>query len=196
MLDTSTPDDVRVFLARARRLDPGALVRLRPGGPGRVELWTVLPFAVLANLTVPGSVTADVTVRADALADRLAGGAEPAPADHHWRGALPRDRGVILEELTAAECRRIGEAAATTLRQARGKGVGDRRLRDALLDQVVLTVEVDDDRYELPLRLLIGLLRMGFAPHGTVRVRRDGTRLGLEGLAGAVWGPATGLNLR
>lgn len=198
MFVTETPDDVRVFCTRARRLDPGALVRLRPGGPGRAELWTLLPFTVLANLTVPGTAEADATVRADALVAWLDGEAEPSRADQQWRGALPTDRGEVLEELPAAECRRIGEAAAATLKEARGKGVGDRRLRDALLDQVVLHVEADGGRHEVPLRLLIGLLRMGFAGQdsATVRVRRSGSRLGLEGIAGAVWGPAPGLALR
>lgn len=198
MLDTETPGDVRVFISRARRLDPAALVRLRPGGAGAAELWTLLPIMVLANLTVPGSVAGDTTVRAEALAAWLDGGAAPAPADHQWRGALPRDRGEVLEELPAAECHRIGAAAAATLSEARGRGVGDRRLRDALLDQVVLHVETGTTTAQVPLRLMIGLLRMGFAGtgDGAVRVRRSGGRLGLEGSAGAVWGPAPGLELR
>ncbi|HZE42098.1 MAG TPA: hypothetical protein VE172_25155, partial [Stackebrandtia sp.] len=126
---TDAPADARAFLARTRRLDPAALVRLRPDGDDRVRWWTVLPFGVLATVSLPGHVDADVTVRAADLDAALPDGPLPTRHDELWRGSLPGAQATVLEEIPAAEFHRIGTAAAETLRQARGRGVGDRRLR-------------------------------------------------------------------
>jgi hypothetical protein len=184
---------VRGFLTRARRLDPAALVRLRPGAPGHLELWTVLPFDVLATITTAGRLDGDITVRAGDLDTALPAGPLPARADHQWRGALPAHAGTVLEQLGPDECRRIGTAAGQTLAQARGKGVGDRRLRDVLLDHVALRVIVDDTEHPVQLRLVLGLLRMGFVTDGPVLVRHTAGRLGLQTDTGTVWTRAPGL---
>ena len=186
---------VRSFLARAVRLDPAALVRMRPAGDGNVQLWTVLPFKVLAGTTVPAQLSTDVTVAAADLAAGLSDGTMPATRDGQWRGAVPGDAGTVLEQLSAAECRGIGAAAADTLRRSRGRGLGDRRLRDALLDHVTLRVCVEQGEYELRLRLVLGLLRMGLVGDDTVRVRLTAGRLGLETDLGVVWNPAPGLSV-
>ncbi|WP_415645029.1 hypothetical protein [Stackebrandtia soli] len=183
------------FLARACRLDPNALVRLRAGAAGTVEAWVVLPFDVLAMTSVPGDFDGDRAVLAAELLRVLDGGELPVSRDRQWRGALPRGTGEIVEEIPVADIRRIGEAAAATLRAARGQGVGDRRLRDVLLDQVVVTVLDDDGDHAVRLRLVVGLLRMGLADAGVVRVRRLGGRLGLEADMGTVWSSDPGLTL-
>lgn len=197
MIAAESVADVRTFLARVCRLDPEALVRIRPaGGPGRVELWTVLPFRVLATRAARGDLNEDVTVRAAQLVDSMPDGGTPARMDLHWRGSLPGDVGVELEQIPAAECRRIGVAAGEALRQRRGGEVGDRRLRDALLDHVALRVATEDGtEHEVRFRLIVGLLRMGFATRGMVSVRSSGGRLGLAGVDGAVWNPTGKLTL-
>lgn len=195
MFAPDAASDVHRFIARARRLDPAALVRLRPGADDTIELWTVLPFGVLACASAPGSIDGDATVRAADLETVVSDGEMPNRVDRQWRGALPADTGVVLDELSAEECHRIGESAGQTLRQARGKGVGDRRLRDVLLDHVALHISVESGEYEIRLRLVLGLLRMGFAPAGPVRIRLTAGRLGLEAVGGTVWNPAPGLTI-
>ncbi|MGH8880488.1 MAG: hypothetical protein ACRD0P_24565, partial [Stackebrandtia sp.] len=82
------------------------------------------------------------------------------------------------------------------LAQARGKGVGDRRLRDVLLDHVALQVSRDETTHEIELRLVLGLLRMGFVSGVPVEVRRAAGRIGLRTDVGTVWERSKGLALR
>lgn len=206
-IDIQTRSVLRVFLARAQRLDPQALVRLQPTGDGG-RLWVMLPFGVLATMSMSMTVSEDVTVRADALSDRVRDAeatdliAGMPRHDGQWRGGMLPDPGAqVIERLTAGECHRIGDEAATALRDAQRqaeeqqRAIGERRLRDTLLDHVALTVTVESDKHDVPVRLVVGLLRMGFAPDGTVLVRRSGRRLGLEGVHGAVWAAGGGLPL-
>ena len=113
-----------------------------------------------------------------------------------WRAALPSGAGTVLDEISAAELRGLGEAAADTLGRARGKGVGDRRLRDALLDHVALRVTDADATREIRLRVVLGMLRMGFVGPDPVRIRRLPGRCGLESASGVVWERAAGLTVR
>lgn len=192
LVDASSTADAADFTARAMRFGPEALVRLRPSGDGTGRLWTVLPFRVLACRTVATSHADDVTVRAAELlrADM------PARHDGAWRTTLPASDGEVLETLPGVEMARLDRAAAETLRSRRGQGVGDRRLRDALLDHVAVTVVADDTKYEVPLRLVVGLLRMGLHdPAEPVRVRLAGRRIGLEGARGSVWSLEAGLRV-
>ena len=55
-----TATEAAPFLARLTRLDPDALVRLRPAGPDRVVLWGRVPWGVLVTRTVPGGAVGDV----------------------------------------------------------------------------------------------------------------------------------------
>ncbi|HIW61506.1 MAG TPA: hypothetical protein H9881_03535 [Candidatus Stackebrandtia excrementipullorum] len=199
--------DLLVFLARARRLDPHALARLQPvEGGGRA--WAVLPFGVLATRVVPVAVSEDVTVRVSDLFDRARGAGGLASVeglsrhDGQWRGGtLPDPAAPVIERMAAHECRRIGDEAGTALRAAQEqarvdqRAVGERKLRDTLLDHVALTVTAEATRYEIPVRLVVGLLRMAFAGDGPVLVRRSGRRLGLEGVHGGVWLIGGGLPL-
>jgi hypothetical protein len=200
--------DAGAFLARLVRLDPTAPVRLRPAGaPGRVVLWARLPWQVLVASTVAGDAAADVTVgAADLLAELGRGGAAlPERRDAQWRWPLPPSRSEPVEVLPTVEVRRIADAAAGTLRTASeegvaGRAVGQRALRDALLDHVAVVVTPDDPpgpAVHVPQRLVQGLVRMGFlgavddpaaaSARAGVRVRVAGRWVGLVGPYGAAW---------
>jgi hypothetical protein len=186
-----SPADVGPFLARLTRLDPAALVRLRPAGPGAVVLWGRVPWGVLATRTVPGPAIADTTVAATELLTSIThgDGRLPPPRDRDWRWALPSGPGRAVETLPAGELRRLGSAAAETLRAARGQ-VGERMLRDTLLEHVPIVVTGDGDEIEIRQGLVQALLRMAFI--GTdgstdVTVRIAGTWVGLAAEHGSVW---------
>jgi hypothetical protein len=182
--------DADAFLVRLLRLDPGAVVRLRPAPAGRVELWARLPFEVLVGRGVPGSVPGDVTVPAQAL---LAGPDLPAARDAAWRWTLPPVPGRVVERLPAAEVLRLDRAAAATMRTAAaegigGRAVGSRALRDALLDHVPIVVQSGGERFEVPQRLVQALVRMGFpAPDSSVEVHAAGAWTGLVAAYGSAW---------
>jgi hypothetical protein len=195
--------DAGAYLARLVRLDAAALVRLRPAGDSTVALWARLPFDALVTRRVRADFAEDRTVRAaDLLAVLSAGGAElPSRRDTEWRWPLPSGPGRVVERLPVAEVRRLGTAAATTLREAvsggvGGRPVGERVLRDALLDHVAVVVITDDgERVDLPQRLVQAVIRMGFvgpaegpAPTGeTAEVRLAGGWVGLAGPYGTGW---------
>jgi hypothetical protein len=199
------PDDVGPFLARLVRLDPGALVRLRPAAPGAVALWGRVPWGVLVTRTVPGpdlTDLTDTTVGATALLTSLThSDGEPLPArDREWRWGLPPGPGRTVETLPAAHLRRLGAAAAETLRAARGR-TGERMLRDALLDHVPIVVTADDLKIHIRQGLVQALLRMAFVNtdgSGEVTVRVSGTWVGLGARYGAAWlqnGPSLAVRL-
>ncbi|MFI2646083.1 hypothetical protein [Micromonospora fulviviridis] len=190
--------DAGAFLARLVRLDPAILVRLRPvPGARRTALWARLPWDVLVVRTVPGTAPGDATVAAaELLAELSAGGdALPRRRDDGWRWPLPPVASRAVEALPGAEVRRIATAAAGTLREASthgvaGRAVGQRALRDALLDHVAVVVTPDDPPgapVEVPQRLVQGLVRMGFLGAGDVQVRIAGRWVGLVGPYGAAW---------
>ncbi|MFI2714146.1 hypothetical protein ACH495_28900 [Micromonospora sp. NPDC018662] len=190
--------DAGAFLARLVRLDPAALVRLRPvPGAGRTALWAHLPWGVLVVRTVPGDAPGDVTVAAaELLAELSAGGAAlPRRRDDGWRWPLPPPASRPVERLPGAELRRIADAAAGTLREAAahgvaGRAVGQRVLRDALLDHVAVVVTPDEAPgapVEVSQRLVQGMVRLGFLGAGDVQVRVAGRWVGLVGPYGAAW---------
>ncbi|MBW4702789.1 MULTISPECIES: hypothetical protein [unclassified Micromonospora] len=196
--------DAGAFLARLVRLDPATVVRLRPlPDVGRTALWARLPWDVLVVRTVAGLAPADVTVVAAELLARLAAAdaALPPGRDDRWRWPLPPGASRPVEVLPAAGLRRIAEAAAGTLRTAaaegvRGRAVGQRVLRDALLDHVAVTVTPDADPtepVEVTQRLVQGVVRMGFLGPAEVtgaqevQVRVAGRWVGLVGPYGAAW---------
>ncbi|WP_229403480.1 hypothetical protein [Micromonospora okii] len=183
--------DAGAFLARLVRLDPAALVRLRPasppaapdarapgapaspGGPAaRTALWARLPWGVLAVRTVAGAGCGDATVPARELLAGLAAGEDALPArrDAQWRWPLPPPASRPVELLPAGELWRIAEAAAGALREAAahgvaGRAVGQRALRDALLDHVAVVVTPEDPPgppVEITQRVVQGVIRMGF----------------------------------
>jgi hypothetical protein len=183
--------DAAPFLARLTRLDPAALVRLRPAGPGLVALWGRAPWGVLVSRRVPGESTVDVTVSASALLHGLTEGAAALPPvrDRDWRWGLPPEAAGPVEKLPAAELIRLGAAAASTLREAHGR-IGERMLRDALLDHVSIVVSSGSARVEVRQALVQALLRMGFVAtenDGPVTVGTAGGWVSLSAKYGDVW---------
>jgi hypothetical protein len=216
--------DVGAYLTRLIRLDPSALVRLRPASRGvaapgvaapgvaepfpTVALWARLPFDVLVTRHVRSTLGEDSTVRASELLTALGASpvgpqALPPRRDSSWRWPLPSSAGRVVERLPAAELRRVGAAAAGALREAaasgvRGRAVGERVLRDALLDHVPIVVHSDEgERVEVPQRLVQAVVRMGFLGSGSadavpadsdrVAVRLAGAWVGLAAEYGTAW---------
>jgi len=143
--------DAGAFLVRLLRLDPHAVVRLRPGPPvaGGTEIWAMLPFGVLATRRLRTVIDADMTLDAAGLLAAL----DPevstldkvARRDADWRWPLPSSRGTALDSIPASEIVRIAAAASRTVREAAeqgvaGRAVPERALRDALLDHVPIVV--------------------------------------------------------
>ncbi|MBQ1071608.1 hypothetical protein KBX06_00275 [Micromonospora sp. C31] len=210
--------DAGAFLARLVRLDRDAPVRLRStDARGRTALWGRLPWGVLVVRTVAGDGPGDATVPAgELLAELAAGGvALPTRKDERWRWPLPPPASLRVETLPGGELRRIAAAAAGALRDASthgvgGRAVGQRALRDALLDHVPVVVTPDDppgEPVEVTQRMVQGLVRMGFlgsaegsadrGDAGDVQVRTAGRWVGLVGPYGAAWSQkATDLAVR
>jgi hypothetical protein len=192
--------DAGAFLARLTRLDPAALVRLRAAGP-RTVLWARLPWGVLVTREVAGSgALADATVPAAELLDVLAssGDALPARRDEQWRWPLPPVTAEPVESITGPEIARLAAAAAGTLRAVAagglaGRAVGQRAVRDALLDHVALVVTpAGGGRVEVSQRLVQAVSRMGFLGPADIdaadtRVYVAGPWVGLSAPYGVAW---------
>jgi hypothetical protein len=193
--------DIGPFLARLVRLDPAALVRLRPAGAGRLTVWGRVPWRILVCRTVPAIAapahgptplsTVDMTLPAGQLLDGMTAGraALPERRDAQWRWPLPGSAGEPVESVPAADLVRLGAAAASTLRSGSGR-FGERVLRDAILDHVAIEVRSGEERVEVRQGLIQALLRMGFVTERmqeTVTVRTLGDWVGLEAAAGQVW---------
>jgi hypothetical protein len=200
--------DAAAFLSRLVRLDRAALVRLRAVPPGevgaaphRLALWARLPWEVLVTRLVEAiePPRADITVSAEALLHSLDGPGVPDRRDVEWHWRLPHSTGTVVERIAPDEIRRVAAAAARTLREVGdsgvgGRSVGERALRDALLDHVPIVVEAAGDRVEVPQRLVQGVLRMGFLGGGTgspaehpVAVRVAAGWVGLAAGYGTAW---------
>ena len=191
--------DAGAFLARLTRLDPQAPVRLRSAG-GRTALWARLPWQVLVTREVAGPGPGDVTVSAAELLAVLGRGGDELPArrDADWRWPLPPPGPTVVETVAAAELSRLAEAAAGTLREVSaggisGRAVGQRAVRDALLDHVALVVTpASGGPVEVSQRLVQAVLRMGFlGPAGVdspdSRVCVTGRWVGISAPYGVAW---------
>jgi hypothetical protein len=194
-LADSSLADARAFVARAVRLDPGALVRLRPAGQGAVVLWSRLPWGVLVSRSVRGAVAGDRTVLGSDLLTRLDADL-PASRDTDWRWSIPSGAGEVVERIPGADVLRIGVAAAQTVRTAAaegiaGRAVGSRMLRDALLDHVPIVITTDGGaRIPVSQRLVQAVVRMGFtkgAAGDFVDVRISGPWTALACSYGSAW---------
>jgi hypothetical protein len=191
--------DAGAFLARLTRLDPALPVRLR-SGKGRLALWARLPWGVLVTREVAGAGPGDATVSAAALLSALAGGRAELPPrrDAAWRWPLPPAGVQVVESVAAAELARLAEAAAGTLREVAegglaGRSVGQRAVRDALLDHVALVVTPPGGApVEVSQRLVQAISRMGFlGPAGRevpgARVCVAGRWVGISAPYGVAW---------
>lgn len=174
--------DETAFAARVARLDPDAPVLAREG-----RLWAVLPIGVLA--VREAAALPEGVYRA---ADLAAGTAAARPADS-WRVRLPPPPWTAIETVPAADVADIDRKAAEALRERLGQGIGERRLRDAMLDHAALTVDSDGTFHRVQVRLVAALCRMGFLGEDPVTVLRSGRRLGLAATYGAVWERDRGL---
>ena len=191
--------DAGAFLVRLTRLDPAAPVRLRASG-GRTALWARLPWEVLVTREVAGDGPKDATVSAAELLSVLAkdGSALPGLRDEQWRWPLPPAQAATIESISGAELARLAAAAAGTLREVAAGALGDRTIgqravRDALLDHVALTVTPSSgEPIEVSQRLVQAISRMGFlGPDGVdaleTRVRTAGKWVGLSAPYGVAW---------
>jgi len=197
--------DIEAFLGRLVRLDTAALVRIR-STPNHATLWGRVPWDVLVSRTVSASFgPTDLVVRA---ADWLVHPAGPTDVaalsrvDSAWRVPLPPDERQVIEAVPAATLRSLGAAAAETLRSAAsggvgGRAVGQRAVRDALLDHIAIVVSAGERRVEIPQRVVQAVVRMDFAGGDeSVRVLGAGAWIGLAARYGtAWWRPSTGLAL-
>lgn len=189
-------NDAGPFLARLIRLDPGALVRLRASG-SRTALWARLPWDVLVTREVDGRGPDDATVSAAELLAILAqdGDRLPERRDAQWRWPLPPPAAETVESVASAEISKLAAAAAGTLREVTtgglaGRAVGQRVVRDALLDHVALVVTPGP--VEVPQRLIQAVSRMGFlgpesAELPDTRIRVAGRWVGLSAPYGVAW---------
>ena len=197
--DIAGVSDAGAFLARLTRLDRNVLVRLRSAGE-HTALWALLPWGVLVTRKVAGPGPGDATVLAADLLAALAGDHPDLPVrrDADWRWPLPPARSIPVEWVAAAELSRLAEAAAGTLREVTagglsGRAVGQRAVRDALLDHVALVVTRDEGGpVEVSQRLVQAVSRMGFlgpadrdAP--ATRVCVAGRWVGLSAPYGVAW---------
>jgi hypothetical protein len=174
-------------------------VRLR-GAAGRTALWARLPWDVLVTREVAGRGPDDATVSAAELLAVLAAGGDRLPErrDAQWRWPLPPPAGATVESVAAAELTRLAAAAAGTLRAVSadglgGRAVGQRAVRDALLDHVALVVTPPEgEPVEVSQRLVQAISRMGFlgpdrADVPDTRVRVAGRWVGLSAPYGVAW---------
>jgi hypothetical protein len=199
--------DAGAFLARLTRLDPAAPVRLRRVHPrrnadeaGLTALWARLPWDVLVTREVAGHGPEDATVSAAELLEVLAGGGDRLPErrDAQWRWPLPPAASETVESVAGTELSRLAAAAAVTLREVSsgglaGRQVGQRAVRDALLDHVALVVTPPKGQpIEVSQRLVQAISRMGFlGPEGAealdTRIRVAGRWVGLSAPYGVAW---------
>jgi hypothetical protein len=191
--------DAGAFLARLTRLDPAAPVRLR-STRSRTALWARLPWDVLVTREVAGAGPGDATVSAAELLAVLARAGEELPVrrDSLWQWPLPASGSQAVESIASAELARLASAAAGTLREVTtgglaGRAVGQRAVRDALLDHVALVVTPPSGPpVDVPQRLIQAVSRMGFlgkpdVDTGDSRVRVSGRWVGISAPYGVAW---------
>ncbi len=191
--------DAGAFLARLTRLDPAAPVRLR-STRSRTALWAMLPWDVLVTREVAGAGPGDATVSAGELLATLARGGEELPVrrDALWHWPLPPAGAQVVESVAGAELAALADAAAGTLREVSagglaGRAIGQRAVRDALLDHVALVVTpTSGPAVAIPQRLVQAVQRMGFLGRADVdsadaRVCVSGRWVGISAPYGVAW---------
>ncbi len=173
MIAATDREAVVSFLTRLLRLDPNAPVRVRPtsGAPDQpsAHVWAMLPFRVLVSRPLSTAPAADATVLAADLLAALAAGSDGSAVkrrDELWRWPVPSSEGRAVETIPAADLIRLAAAAARTVREAGAQGVGgrvvgERILRDALLDHVAIVVTTDaGERVDIAQRMIQAVVRM------------------------------------
>ncbi len=177
-------EELAAFKQRLLRFDPGALVRLRDG-----RAWGRLPWDVLVS--VDHECAGDVVVSAAS--------GEKRDADWHWQ-LPPLGSARVVEVLPAAQIVELASAAERALREASvSLSVGQRAIRDALLDHAVITgtSDVDGTQFVVPQRIVQGIVRMRLIWPGGVEVLVAGPWTGLRTRIGEAWYRASsGLTVR
>ncbi|HET9116948.1 MAG TPA: hypothetical protein VFN75_02550 [Pseudonocardiaceae bacterium] len=160
--DAVERDDLGVFVARAVRLDGGALVRLRSGST-HLHAWVDTPFDALVTRSVRGAVRpADLTIRGTDLLSAMAVSADTVVdpggrQDILWRCALPPERGWReVDQVPAEILAGLAEQGACLAKE------NHRSPPSALLDQKVITVSGAGFDVGVPMRCLFALCGMGF----------------------------------
>jgi len=201
--DPAERENLTTFVARAVRLDPAAVIRLRRRGDRYVSAWAATGFEALAVRTVVAELGVDdVTAGGDVLLSGLQGPTTNDridlgfSMDSAWRTALPPVSGFVhIDDVPARTLVELAERGAE-LAAEHGSGHGP---PVSLLDQAVLTVSGGSDRVEVPMRVVFALTAMGFIPHAgeraqarhissteIVRVRATRTWLRLDARYGSV----------
>jgi hypothetical protein len=162
--------DLAPLIRRAVALDPASLIRIRTR-PTAAHALVRLPFDVLVGRRIPGAfgITLDATYVTEDLLGWLDGDApDPPQRDQAWRGGVPVESGWRrIDTVPDDVIRGLVGQGALTLRDAAGReglpGAQPRaEVTDALLDSIVLTVSDASTEIQINLRLLSGLVRMGF----------------------------------
>ncbi|MCM6777681.1 hypothetical protein NDR87_29500 [Nocardia sp. CDC159] len=201
--DPAERENLATFVARAIRLDPAAVIRLRRRGVNYVSAWAATGFEALAVRTVVAELgVGDVTVGGDLILSGLNGPDAGAPIDlgysmdSAWRGALPPTTGFVhVDDVPARALVELAERGVE-LAAEHGSGHGPPA---SLLDQTVLTVTGGDEQVEVPMRVVFALTAMDFIPHSgdkadsrritsteIVRVRATRTWLRIDARYGSV----------
>jgi hypothetical protein len=189
---TADRDDAAAFTGRAARWDAGGPVRLKADGD-LIRIWATTPFDTLVSRAVHGSMSpSDVTVYAgnllSALAVAPAGPVDPGPViDAAWRSQLPPPGGwIAVDEVPARVLAEIADSGVEQARANPGPGGG---ASAALLDSEAITVSGNGMNVTIPMRMLMALSGMGFAPGGqdeTVRVSATDAWMRIDARFGAV----------
>jgi hypothetical protein len=206
--DAGDREDLGAFVARAVRMDPQSLVRLRnspsrPPGPGadpgatvqaRLQVWATTPFDALVTRSVAGRIDPpDCTVHAANLLPGIAVARsteiDPGPVvDPLWRTQLPPLAGWSLVDTVPAAV--VGDLIERGSSSARDNVSPAGGTSSSLLDQQVLTVSGAGYTVAVPMRCLFALSGMGFAGTGStssdIRVFATDAWLRLDARFGAV----------
>lgn len=187
--------DAAAFVGRLSRWDPMSPVRIRREDR-LVRLWAGTPFDTLVTRAVRADCSvADVTVHAanlvSALAVSTAQDVDPGPAiDAQWRAQLPPPGGWISVDSVPASV--LSEVADAGVRQAKENAGPLGGAPAGVLDAEAILVTGNGMKVSVPMRVLLALSGMGFAPADAsgepeqVRVRATDSWLRLDARFGTV----------
>lgn len=160
-------DDAAAFAGRAARWDSAGPIRMRGEGE-LVRLWATTPFDTLATRAVRGDLEPrDVTVHAGNLVAALAvgtsDGVDPGPQiDARWRSQLPPPGGfTTVDSVPAAVLAELADRGVQQVQERPGPSGG---ASTAVLDAEALVVTGNGMNVSIPMRVLLALSGMGFAP--------------------------------
>ncbi|WP_029135430.1 hypothetical protein [Nakamurella lactea] len=185
-------DDAAAFAGRVARWDAVGPIRLKVDGE-LVRLWATTPFDTLATRAVhAGLQPSDATVHAgnllSALAVGSAGDVDPGTViDAAWRSQLPPQQGwITVDDVPAKVLAELADSGVERAKSAPGPAGG---ASTALLDSEAITVSGNGMRVVIPMRMLMALSGMGFAPPSPdelVRVSATDAWMRIDARYGAV----------